>query len=255
VLVAFTAAQLAVIKLRVDEPDLPRPYRAPFDVRIGRHDIPLPAIVGSISTFAIWVVAMATHPAARYAGPAWLVVGGVIFATVRSARGEGVFERVRAPHERPVPAAGQFHRILVPMKLGIIGEEMLATAIRLAAEHDAHVLALHVIRVPLEESIDAPLWDDEERAEASLAEAKLLGSEHGVEVEGRTVRARAIGQAIVETARETHADLIVMGSAPRWRRQSRFFSPTVDYVLRKAPCEVLIVAFPQTVMDEELAAT
>jgi hypothetical protein len=26
-------------------------------------------------------------------------------------------------------------------------------------------------------------------------------------------------------------------------------------VLRKAPCEVLIVAFPQSVMDEELAAT
>jgi hypothetical protein len=25
--------------------------------------------------------------------------------------------------------------------------------------------------------------------------------------------------------------------------------------LRRAPCEVLIVAFPQTVMDEELAAT
>ena len=48
---------------------------------------------------------------------------------------------------------------------------------------------------------------------------------------------------------------VVLGSAPRWRRQSRFFSPTVDYVLRKAPCEVLIVAFPQSVMDEELAAT
>jgi nucleotide-binding universal stress UspA family protein len=69
------------------------------------------------------------------------------------------------------------------------------------------------------------------------------------------VRARAIGPAIVERAVETGADLIVLGSAPRWRRQSRFFSPTVDYVLRKAPCEVLIVAFPQSVMDEELAAT
>ena len=32
VLLAFTAAQLAVIKLRIDEPDLPRPYRAPFNV-------------------------------------------------------------------------------------------------------------------------------------------------------------------------------------------------------------------------------
>ena len=74
-------------------------------------------------------------------------------------------------------------------------------------------------------------------------------------VEGITVRARAIGNAIVARAEEIDADLIVLGSAPRWRRQSRFFSPTVDYVLRRAPCEVLIVAFPQSVMDEELAAT
>jgi len=43
--------------------------------------------------------------------------------------------------------------------------------------------------------------------------------------------------------------LIVLGSAPRWRRQSRFFSPTVDYVLKKAPSEVLIVAFPQGVLE------
>ena len=67
------------------------------------------------------------------------------------------------------------------------------------------------------------------------------------------MRARAIGRAIVEHALEVDADLIVLGSSPRWRRQSRFFSPTVDYVLRKAPCEVLIVAFPQSVLDEELA--
>jgi nucleotide-binding universal stress UspA family protein len=97
--------------------------------------------------------------------------------------------------------------------------------------------------------------EEEERAEAALAEAKLLGADHGVVVEGTIVRARAIGAAICEHAVEVDADLIVLGSAPRWRRQSRFFSPTVDYVLRRAPCEVLIVAFPQSVMDEELAAT
>ena len=69
VLLAFTAAQLAVIKLRVDEPDLPRPYRAPLSITIGRAEVPLPALVGAPLTFAIWVIAMATHPAARYAGP------------------------------------------------------------------------------------------------------------------------------------------------------------------------------------------
>ena len=76
-----------------------------------------------------------------------------------------------------------------------------------------------------------------------------LGADNGVVVEGRTMRARGIGQAIVAAAEESGADLIVLGSSPRWRRQSRFFSPTVDYVLRKSPAEVLIVAFPQGVLE------
>jgi APA family basic amino acid/polyamine antiporter len=255
VLLAFTAAQLAVIKLRIDEPDLPRPYRAPFNIRIRGAEIPLPAVVGSIATFSIFVVALATHPGARYAGPVWLALGLVVFVAVRVAHGEGLMERVTAPDERTIEPPVTFRKILVPMKLGIIGEEMLATAIRLAADHGAEVQALHVIRVPLEQSLEGEMVDEEERAEASIAEAKLLGAEHDVVVEGVTIRARAIGHAIVARAEEVGADLVVLGSAPRWRRQSRFFSPTVDYVLRRAPCEVLIVAFPQNVMDEELAAT
>jgi APA family basic amino acid/polyamine antiporter len=255
VLLAFTAAQLAVIKLRIAEPDLPRPYRAPFNVRIRNVEIPLPAIVGSIATFSIFIIALATHPAARYGGPAWLVLGLILYVTVRRTHGEGLMERVTAPDERTIEPPVTFEKILVPMKLGIIGEEMLATAIKLASDHGAEVQALHVIRVPLERALEGEMLDEEERAEASIAEAKLLGAEHGVLVEGVTVRARAIGNAIVARAEEINADLIVLGSAPRWRRQSRFFSPTVDYVLRRAPCEVLIVAFPQSVMDEELAAT
>jgi basic amino acid/polyamine antiporter, APA family len=139
------------------------------------------------------------------------------------------------------------------MKLGEIGEEMVATAVKLAQERGASVLALHAIRVPLDLPLEAELLDEEERAEASLAEAKLLGADHGVTVEGRTVRARSIGQAIVEEANKEGVDLIVLGSSPRWRRQSRFFSPTVDYVLKKAPSEVLIVAFPQGVLEGEPA--
>jgi APA family basic amino acid/polyamine antiporter len=255
VLLAFTAAQLAVIKLRVNEPDLPRPYRAPFNVVIRGAEIPLPAIVGSIATFSVWILALITHPGARYAGPVWLAAGLVVFVVVRHAHGEGLMERVTADDELPLVSAVRFRKILVPMKLGLIGEEMVATAIRLASDHEAEVQAIHVIRVPLEQPLDAPMIDEEERAEASLAEARLLGADHDVVVEGAIVRARAIGSAIVERAIEIDADLIVLGSAPRWRRQARFFSPTVDYVLRKAPAEVLIVAFPQSVLDAELAAT
>lgn len=255
VLLAFTAAQLAVIRLRIAEPDLPRPYRAPFNVSIGRAEIPLPAVVGSVLTFAVWIIAIATHPGARYAGPAWLAIGLVVFVAVRRAHGEGLGERIVSVDEQKPTDVPHFRRILVPMKLGIIGEEMLATAVKLASQHGASVEALHVIRVPLDRPIDAELLDEEERAAASLEEARILGAENGVEVAGTTVRARAIGLAIVDHAREAGCDLIVVGSSPRWRRQPRFFSPTVDYLLRTAPCEVLIVAFPQRVLDEEIAAT
>src|SRR5437016_1718016 len=155
VLLAFTAAQLAVIKLRFSHPEKRRPYVVPLTV--GR--VPLPAVVGAILTGVAWVLALATHAGARYGGPVWLFAG--------------------------------------------------------------------------------------------LAEARLLGADHGVEVEGKTVRARSIGDAIVSQAKELGVDLIVLGSAPKWRRQSRFFSPTVEYVLKKAPCEVLVVAFPQGVLEAE----
>jgi APA family basic amino acid/polyamine antiporter len=251
VLAAFTAAQLAVIRLRFSEPDLPRPYRAPWNVKLRGVEVPLPAIVGSVATFAIWIDAMATHPGARYGGPAWLAAGAVVYLLVRKGRGEGLLQHVEAPPL--VLPESEFTSILVPMKLGAIGEEMIATAVKLARDRGAHVEALFVIRVPLDQPLEAELDEQEESAAASLAEAQLLGADNGVEVQVETIRARSIGDAIVDEAKRRGNDLIVVGSAPRWRRQSRFFSPTVEYVLRKAPCEVLVVAFPEGVMEEEVA--
>jgi APA family basic amino acid/polyamine antiporter len=249
VLVAFTAAQLAVIKLRFSKPGLERPFRVPLSVRIRGADVPIPSVLGALATTAIFVAAMATHIGARYAGPIWLLCGLVVYLLVRRGRGTGLLEHVEPVEEAELPQA-EFSKILVPMKLGEIGEEMVATAVKLAQERGAAVVALHVIRVPLDRPIEAELYDQEERAAASLAEAAALGADHGVTVEGRSIRARSIGEAIVKATEETGADLIVLGSAPKWRRQSRFFSPTVDYVLRKAPAEVLVVAFPQGVLEE-----
>ena len=238
VLLAFAAAQLAVIRLRMSEPDLPRPFRAPIAA----------PLIGIPIAIAIWIVAMVTHPAARFAGPVWLAAGLVIYFAVRRRSHQGLLAVVDRPDE--LPAGIEFRRVLVPMKLGPIGEEMVATAVALAKEREAQVDAVFVILVPLDQPLDAPLLDLEEQAAASLAEAVLLGEEHGVRVEPVTVRARSIGQAIVAQALERDADLIVLGSSPRWRRQSTFFSPTVDYVLRRAPCEVLVVAFPQGVLED-----
>ena len=161
----------------------------------------------------------------------------VMIVSGRIARGAGEDE----------PA---LRRVLVPLKLGPIGKEMLGTAIKLAQEDAAEICALHVVKVPLDQPLDSSVVDLEEQAAAALAEAALGGERSGVAVTGETIRDRSIGQAIIRVAADRGVDLIVLGSSPRWRRQSRFFSPTVEYVLRMAPCEVLIVAFPQGVLDE-----
>jgi basic amino acid/polyamine antiporter, APA family len=249
VLLAFTLAQLAVIRLRRLEPDLPRPFRAGPDVRIRGVEVPLAALVGAPLTAAIFVLAMVTHKGARYAGPAWLALGLVVYAGTRWRERKGMLEDVDPRNALPVGAS--FRRILVPMKLGNIGEEMVATAVALAKESDATIEAITVVQVPRDQALDAPLQGDvADQADASVAEARALGEENGVEVRAEAVHARSIGHAIVDEALRRRADLIVLGSSPRWRRQSRFFSPTVDHVLRHAPCEVLVVAFPEGVFDE-----
>ncbi len=254
VLITFAIAQAAVVRLRFTDPDLPRPFLVPVNLRIRGRPVPVAALIGIPLTAALWVAALATHQAARIGGPAWLALGAVLYVGARLRRGAGLLEHVEAPVPDLVPAVeGVYERILVPVKIGPIGEEMLATAIRLAEERGGTIHALHAIRVPLDQPLDAELLDEEERASASLIDAKLLGAEHGVTIEGHVVRARAIGEAIVAEAEEIGADLILLGSAPRWRRQSRFFSPTVDYVLRRAPCEVMVIAYPQGLLEEEAA--
>ena len=244
VLIAFTAAQLAVLRLRVREPELERPFRARPNVTVRGRSLPLPALVGAPLTLVVWVLALYTHAGARYAGPAWLALGLVMFVVVRRAGRRGLLEHV-AP-VGTLPAGAEFGRILVPLKLGDIGEEMVATAIALAKERATEIEAVTVVRVPRKYPLEGPLpLEIAAKVDAALDEARLLGEEHGVAVRTEVLRARSIGHAIVDEARSRGADLVVMGSSARWRRQSRFFSPTVDFVLRRAPCEVLVVTFPE----------
>lgn len=249
VLLAFTSAQLAVIRLRFKEPQLARPFLARPGIRLRGVVVPLPALVGAPLTLFVWILSMITHPGARYAGPAWLVVGLAVYLLVRVNAKQGLLADVDPIEQLPPEAA--FRKVLVPMKLGDIGEEMVATTIALAKERGAEVAAVTVVRVPRAFPLEGPLPHGvQARVDATLEEARLLGEENGVAIAVDVLRAREIRHAIVEEAARRGADLIVLGSSPRWRRQSRFFSPTVDHVLRHAPCEVLVVAFPDGTFED-----
>ena len=64
VLLAFAAAQVAVIRLRFSEPDLPRPFRTPFNVAIRGRDVPVPALLGT-AIAAVRLGHLARHASRR----------------------------------------------------------------------------------------------------------------------------------------------------------------------------------------------
>ena len=166
--------------------------------------MPLPALVGAPLVLGLWIAAIATHGAAQIAGPLWLAAGAVVYVLVRGRHARRA-DRARSSRPRRISSRtieGAYSNILVPLKLGPIGEEVLATAVRLAEERDSKVSVLLVLRVPLDKALDAPMPDEEQRAAESLAEIAELAAEHKLEIDGTIVRARALGEAIVDQARE-----------------------------------------------------
>ena len=153
-------------------------------------------------------------------------------------------ETVKAPPAFGAALALEYRRIVVPIVPGRPSDDALDVACRLAAERGARVVALTVIEVPLELPLDAELPDEERRANDELDEAVAIGETYGVRVTARLVRGRSASAEIVREAQRRGAEIIVLGS-PRKDLTSRrrgVFGSTVDRVMRKAPCRVMVTA-------------
>jgi nucleotide-binding universal stress UspA family protein len=196
------------------------------------------------------VIALGTHPGARDVGVLWMVAGLALYAVVRIRARFPMFERYEpgAPPPEDVIDLPD-GPIVVPLEEpGDLADEVMATACRLAAETGAPVIALTAITVPMREPLDAPRPHREQAATEVQEMARSLAADYGIEYRGIVLRTRSPGRAIVDTVVENDAALIVIGSPEKARlsanRQEAFFGRTVDFVLRKAPCRVIVTHFP-----------
>jgi nucleotide-binding universal stress UspA family protein len=123
-----------------------------------------------------------------------------------------------------------------------MSEEAVDVACRLATQRGASIAAVAVVVVPLELSLDTELHDAEAEADDVLDAARAIGELYGVNIIGRLVRARSAGRAIVDEADRRQTEIIVMGTPRRDRPRGTIFSDTVDFVLKHAPCRVMVAA-------------
>jgi basic amino acid/polyamine antiporter, APA family len=249
---SFTVAHAAIIRMRVMRSrgeGTEISYQSRFNLWLRGVNWPLFAIIGGLGTGLSWLVIVVQSPSIRYAGIAWLVAGFLFYVVYRRrVLHVPLTETVRAPIPLGPALALEYRNVLVPIVARHESEEAMDLACRLATERRASIVALTVVEIPLDLPLDAELPESvDDKANDLLDEARAIGDAYGVNVIGRIVRARRPGPAIVEEAARRHSEIIVMGSPRRdqHRRRGRVFGDTVDYVLKNAPCRVMVAAAPK----------
>ncbi|GBD11572.1 hypothetical protein HRbin23_01239 [bacterium HR23] len=159
---------------------------------------------------------------------------------VESSVSWGTVGRWAIPAER-LP----YRRILLPVKEARANSPLLALASFLARQSGAKVLLVYIIEVPRRYPVDAELPEQTERGEQVLLQVERLLQEAHIEVEADILQAREAGPAIVQTAVEQGADLILMELPYRQEGGGFAVGHTTLFVLENAPCPVLVLRQPR----------
>jgi APA family basic amino acid/polyamine antiporter len=268
-MLAITIAQLSILRLRVTEPDRPRPFRVPWSFSWRGAQIPVPALLAAALSALAFLSVLALHETARWVGGGWMAFGLLFYVIYRKfVEGTSLTQRVSVSERaltKQVPEIA-YRSILVPVFGSELDDDIVATAGRLASAEagaesgdGARVVLIYVVEVPLTVPLDAELpADREEEARAALKRAREVAEEYeDVAVSAETIHARKVGAGIVEAARDSEAEAIVIGGEPpsRIRGGARLggvgaakpeeIGAATEYVLKKAPCQVLLTAPPE----------
>jgi basic amino acid/polyamine antiporter, APA family len=241
-MLSFAIANASLIGLRWRFRDEELLVKGRPNLRVGGVEWPLFSILGLLGTAAAWTVVVVQRPDTRLVGFAWLAVGFTTYVVYRRwfVR-RPLTETLRAPLALGPAAVLEYRSLLVPVLDGPATDEAMDVAARLAAERHATIVAAAVVEVPLELPLDAELPEAESAAHARLDRVRIVGESYGVRVVPRLLRARSAGRALVDEVERRRSEIVVLGAPRRVRLHSVFDDPA-QFVLKHAPCRVMVVA-------------
>ncbi|MFH1559866.1 MAG: universal stress protein [Chloroflexota bacterium] len=131
-------------------------------------------------------------------------------------------------------------KILVPVQGNSCDDEVLRLAGEIAKGSKAKVHALYIIKVKRDLPLDAEISQETSKAEKVLHHLEQLGRERKCSLEATLLQARDVGPAVVQEAVERRVDLIVMQMPYKKRFGSFTLGDTIPYILKNAPCRVIL---------------
>ncbi len=244
-MLSFTVAHVAVVALRIRQPDFDRPYRGPGNLRVAGRDLPLFAIVGGVGTGLAFLTVTLIHLDVALTGFGWLALGFVIYPVYRRRQGLDLTTTTKVAVPKPViDHEAEFESVLLVLDASSFSPGAMATAQRVAAVRRRGIHVIVPVVVPTSSPLDADLPEHELAAQEVMEQANLQG---GRRITGhyQKVRAGQTGRLVVNEAREMSAKAIVMALPAR--SGSSVFGKTVETVLAERPCRIILQSDPTRV--------
>ncbi len=182
-LTAYLIVNLALIKLRIDEPNLERPFSVPININVRGRRIPLISVVGVISCLAIFILVAALHGQGRVFAFFWFLAGLLIFAAYKKY----LEYRPEIDVYLEEKEKKRTSCILVPTRLVRQSADVADLVAPVARQTGLPVVILHIVELPPTVPMDAHITVSEDVREfmAELA--------HSLELQNVKVRICARG--------------------------------------------------------------
>lgn len=144
-----------------------------------------------------------------------------------------------AVYQTRAPELGR-GRILVPLSNPNTAPMLLQMALAIATDRNYEIECLQIIRIPRHQlPTETPVRTTESRR--LLQSAVRLGQTSGISVHTQVRVSHDVAQAVLDTVRERHINLLLMG----WKGYSStgdwIFGDTVDPLIRMAGCDLVLV--------------
>ena len=215
-MLAFFCAHLSLIMHRIRFPDMERPFKVSFNLKIFKRAIPLTAVLGALATLAVWCLVVITKKDGRYLGLGWMIVGLVMYIWFRrsyrlSTVGSLQIDKVEFKDQ---DVTGFTPKKVLVLLRGVGYDQEDCTTMNLACElckeHDATLSIMLVEKVPFMMSFLVHNRASEKRATEALQRSQALALECGINSELLLIRARSSMAAITEVQKRAVFDLLIL---------------------------------------------
>ncbi|WP_456329908.1 amino acid permease [Archaeoglobus sp.] len=232
-IILFLAVNVTLIILRLRRPDIQSKFRLPL--------VPLlPAIAAILlAVVSYFLITQVEHGESVFLITiAWMFLGSLFYFAYSEKELEKREEEevLTVFTERPIEKSD--FTILVPVANPVIARKLVRFAELIARKKNGSVVVLNTVKLPPQTPISAPA-KEVKKAKEMVEELMNLSVPSG----GVVKVSHDVPEAILSTVEEWKVDMVVMGWRGRTFRRDVVLGSTIDPVLLKARCDVVVIRF------------